>query len=435
MNHRVKTLGFALLTIAVAALAVWQLPASRSATLRVNAAVQDNATPATFISQFISQSLSDFSHAASFTELQNGDWLAVWFSGSREGADDVQITQARYDFRTQQWQPTKTLLTREQLIAGQQLFSGKLGNPVIATAPDGKLWLFVVAATYFGWGSSTINLMLSDDNGVSWSPAKRLHLSPLFNLSSLVRNAPLFYDDGSVGLPMYRESAGKFPQWLRLNQYGEVIDQVRVNDGRHSLQPAIVAFDAQQMTMLMRSADGKTKRVLAAQSNDAGLSWSAEMTMPIANPNSGLSAVQYDDDEMLVALNDVEKGRHQLSLYRVDRQLKNWHKLSTIESSALPDGQQRAPYEISLPLLQQALARNQADNPVLDSAAYLANLARDNERLCDGKKGCEFYYDYPYLYRDHRDRFHLLYSWNKSFIKHVVFNRAHVEKISEEQTR
>ena len=38
--------------------------------------------------------------------------------------------------------------------------------------------------------------------------------------------------------------------------------------------------------------------------------------------------------------------------------------------------------------------------------------------------GCDFEYEYPYFIRSADGLYHLVYSWNNTFIKHVSFNDA-----------
>src|SRR5688572_21935610 len=44
-------------------------------------------------------------HSCSTAVLSNGDLLAVWFGGSREGAADVSLFTARYEFQLGGWTP------------------------------------------------------------------------------------------------------------------------------------------------------------------------------------------------------------------------------------------------------------------------------------------------------------------------------------------
>src|SRR5690606_25300473 len=110
------------------------------------------------------------------------------------------------------------------------------------------------------------------------------------------------------------------------------------------------------------------------------------------NPNSGLSAIRYSDTEVLVALNDLEKDRHRLSLYLADTKLSNWRRIQVLEQSPDPEG---APIPIQRyrKLISEHFLLSDRDShpPLVD--AYLGAL---DERMCDDD-ACEFKYDYPAL--------------------------------------
>lgn len=98
-------------------------------------------------SRFVSSQLDDFVHSSSVTALPGGDLMAVWFAGSREGAADVQIRTARFDANTTEWGAEHVLATRESTRDGTGRYIRKLGNPVIALAPDQRLWMFYVSVS------------------------------------------------------------------------------------------------------------------------------------------------------------------------------------------------------------------------------------------------------------------------------------------------
>ncbi|MGB3596724.1 MAG: exo-alpha-sialidase, partial [Pseudomonas neustonica] len=110
-------------------------------------------------SRFASSDLDEFVHASSVTSLPSGALMSVWFAGSREGAADVQIRASRYDAIAGEWGPELILATRESTSTAIQRHIRKLGNPVIALAPDDRLWLFYVSVSIGGWAGSTINAM------------------------------------------------------------------------------------------------------------------------------------------------------------------------------------------------------------------------------------------------------------------------------------
>src|SRR5690606_3881615 len=103
------------------------------------------------------------------------------------------IRGARFGADSQRWGTDFKLISRETTQRLLQRDIRKLGNPVIALAPNDRLWLFYVSVSVGGWAGSAINAMYSDDGGEQWSEPKRLITSPFFNLSTLVRNPPVFH--------------------------------------------------------------------------------------------------------------------------------------------------------------------------------------------------------------------------------------------------
>lgn len=353
--------------------------------------------------------------------------MAVWFAGTREGARDVNIRAARFDAKSQAWGEEFVLISRDTTEAVLQRHIRKLGNPVIAESPSGRLWLFYVSVSVGGWAGSAINAMYSDDNGENWSKPRRLITSPFLNISNLVRNPPVFHQDGSFGLPIYHEFLGKFPEYLYLDADGRILDKYRIAKGDSSLQPAVVALSGSKALALLRNADDISGRVLASFTNDRGKTWSKPVAMAPWNPNSAVAAVGEGDAnrDVLVALNDLRDGRFRLSLYHADQDLQNWRRLEVLDQA---------------PILKEFVEADLFRGTI--SQRYMAVSGRSGEhlaarldemvnqsmsRVCDPHGMCEFKYEYPSLIRTRDGYFHLVYSWHNTLIKHVVFNRAWLE--------
>ena len=375
-----------------------------------------------FESRFASSNLKNFAHASAITALPNGDLLTVWFAGSREGAADVQIRGARFDARTGTWGEEVTLATREGTQQGLQRFVRKLGNPVLAVTPDQRLWMFYVSVSIGGWAASSINAVYSDDMGGSWSRPRQLVTSPLLNISTLVRGAPVLHADGSIGLPVYHEFLGKFGEYLHLDREGRVLSKSRISDGRFSLQPSVVPLDRQRAIALLRHS-GEDRRVLASRTEDAGRTWSEPTLLEPSNPDSSLAAIATPRHGLLVALNDLKQGRFRLSLYGTDAQLQQWKPLLDLDESPDEEGD---PIEESS--YRQIVAEHFLNSNGAQAQARLDEfLSSIDHRVCSKGK-CTFTYDYPYVIRGADGRYHLVYSWNHSLIKHVSFNDAWLEE-------
>lgn len=374
-----------------------------------------------FEQQFASSDLDEFVHSPSVTALPDGGLLTVWFAGSREGAADVDIRAARYDKLSGQWGPETVLVDRQLTRRAVGKPIRKLGNPVVALAPDQRLWLFYVSVSVGGWAGSAINVMVSEDLGENWSKPRQLVTSPFVNISTLVRTSPVFHADGSIGLPVYHEFLGKFPEYLYLDAQGRIQDKFRIADGDNSLQPSVVPIDGKRAVALLRQAGGNA-HVLATVTEDAGQTWRSEWSVTPWNPNASLSAVKSHRDTLLVAQNNLVDGRFRLSLDEADASLQEWSMIAEIDAS--PDREGDAiPRHLYEPMLAEKFLSSSggARKKLVD--AYMTGLDR---RLCK-KNLCDFQYEYPSLIRAGDGRYHLVYVWNNSFIKHVAFNPAWVE--------
>lgn len=375
---------------------------------------------------FASSSFDDFVHSPSVTQLPNGGLMAVWFAGSREGAPDVDIRGARFDPVRQEWSPEFTLVSRESTQAALKRHIRKLGNPVIALAPDGRLWLFYVSVSAGGWGGSAINATYSEDGGTIWSTPRRLVTSPFLNISTLVRTSPVFHRDGSIGLPVYHEFLGKFAEYLHLSPTGEVLDKFRISGGRYSLQPTVVPLSEDSALALLRNAGKSPGKLLASFTADRGETWVEPVQVEPWNPNSSLAAISEHnhEKEILVAMNNLQDGRHRLSLYETDPEIQRWRLLKILDESPHPDGKLLTPEEYRSFITEKVLPVNgERDRDRLHN--FMRHL---DHRVCDDALGCGFDYDYPNLIRSEDGVFHVVYSWNNAFIKHVTFNHAWLER-------
>lgn len=376
-----------------------------------------------FATDFASSDTNRFVHAASVTTLPDGRLLSVWFAGSREGARDVRIVGAYYDPVSRNWGPEQVMATIDDTRRALGRFVRKLGNPVVSQAPDGKLWLFYVSVSVGGWGGSAINAMVSMDGGTTWSAPQRLVTSPFFNISTLVKGTPFYYRDGSMGLPVYHEFLGKFGELLRLDTEGQVRDKIRISRGNKSLQPVIVAAGPTEAAVLLRYAGGAPKRLLTSHTSDGGRHWQSPRKAQVPNSNAAVSAVRMPDGNILGVMNDLDAGRYSLSLLISRDDGSTWRQLTHLDDDGALDGD-RIPKQSYTPLLRQKMSGSSARGSLLWER-YRAKLDR---RVCT-RSGCRFSFDYPYMIQAPDGDYHVVYSWNKSFIKHARFNQAWVDSL------
>ncbi len=329
-------------------------------------------------------------HSATAVELADQRVMAFWYGGTREGHKDVSIYSNTWDPQTGQWAQDREIINRQFTRDSTWRYIRKLGNPVVMRGPDQGLWLFYVSVSIGGWAGSAINLSRSYDEGRTWSPARRLITSPFFNLSTLIKGTPIHYQDGTIGLPVYHEMLGKFAELLRINQDGEVIYKTRLSWGTHSLQPIVFITSEDNALVMMRYHGSGLRRILQTRTRDAGLSWSPVSRSGLPNPNAGIIGlnIQWQGQEaLLLAFNNSEEERDDLSLALSLDKGQSWQLITTIELNLL-------------------------DPP-------------DNSKQ----------FSYPWLLQTSNGQIHLFYTWHKSHIKHIVFNQTWLEQKLAEKKR
>jgi predicted neuraminidase len=240
---------------------------------------------------------------------------AAWFAGERESAPDVRIAFSSFDKAEQRWTPARFIADRESL--GKTLGFGirRLGNPVLWRDDDERLHLFVVGTGIGGWATSRIiHLQQSDDGTDAENPRFEaravLPLSWLWNLSYLVRNAPLVLADGAVVLPIYFELGTKYPALARLDRAGNFRGISRISRKGNLLQPALLPVSEHRWLAYMRMSGG-THRIAIAETKNAGMNWQDRPDLELPNPNASVAALNANGVHALT-FNPSSKGRDRL---------------------------------------------------------------------------------------------------------------------------
>ena len=318
-------------------------------------------------------------HSATAAEISGGRLIAFWYGGSREGASDVALYSSVYSLAQNDWSPERVVVTREFAQKHLRRSLRKLGNPVVGRDSKGRLCLYFVSVSVGGWAGSAVNRMVSEDEGETWSPPRRLVASPFFNISTLVKGAPLLFSDGAVGLPVYHELLGKFGELLRLDAECHAIGKTRLSWGRSSLQPVIVARSDKEAVGFMRYAGDPPNRILMLRTGDGGVHWNPPAKTALPNPNAAIGSVLLSGGPLLLAFNNAEENREDLSLALSQDFGNTWRIVHRFEGGA-----------------------GSAQAPVPE-------------------------YSYPWIMQDRAGDVHVLYTWGRSRIKHVRFNRVWLE--------
>ncbi len=275
-------------------------------------------------------------HASTLVELKNGDILAAWFAGTKEGAPDVAIYTAR--MHDGAWSAPVEVARADKVACW---------NPVLFHTNDGRLWLYykygTKPATWLGARKS------SDDEGRTWSAEEHLPdgiLGP-------IKDKPLVLADGTIVSGSSVEN-GKWAAWVERSadngktwtKFGPItlpdaadipdagaiaasteVDKAAADadEGVHTklyapskttvgiIQPAVVWLGGHHLRFYARGHT-KAARIAISDSTDDGKTWTQARLIALPNPNSGIDAVRLKDGRIVLIFNNSYNKRTPLNL-------------------------------------------------------------------------------------------------------------------------
>jgi predicted neuraminidase len=209
---------------------------------------------------------------------------------------------------------------------------------------QGKVHLFVVATGLGGWAASRILHVKQADSAtarVNFDSPRLLPLSWLWNLSFLVRGAPLPLADGGMMLPVYFELGIKYPVALRFDSQGGFQGLTRMSRRKDILQPSIVALNGAHWLAFMRDnrLDGT---VAVAQTRNAGLDWRDLRDLNLPNPDASIFALAVAPGHFVLAHNSSPKSRQTLDLSESENGT-DWERVQTLATGSKPGAEYSYP--------------------------------------------------------------------------------------------
>jgi predicted neuraminidase len=257
-------------------------------------------------------------HASTIVETSSGNLLAAWFGGTHEKNPDVGIWLSRRE--NGKW------LEPIEIVNGEWTLGRRFPcwNPVLFQPRNGPLMLFykVGPSPSTWWGE----MMISDDNGLTWKDRKHLPLGGI----GPVKNKPIQLEDGTILCPSSSEHDNwkvHFEITRDLGKTWEIVGPI--HDGRQlpSIQPSILVHPNQTLQILCRSTKGV---ITESWSTDNGRTWGPVRETTLPNPSAGTDAVTLRDGRHLLVYNPLKKGRNVLSV-AVSGDGKNWKEFIKLE--------------------------------------------------------------------------------------------------------
>jgi predicted neuraminidase len=302
-------------------------------------------------------------HASTIAETPEG-LVAAWFGGTRERDPDVGIWVSLH--RNGWWS--------EAIEVANGIISDTLRyptwNPVLYQVPGGKLLLFykVGPSPSAWWGM----VKESGDSGVTWSESRLLpdgFIGP-------VKNKPVLLKSGELLSPSSTENDGWKVHLEKTADFGKTwVKTGPLNDGKtiSAIQPSILVYKEGKLQLLCRS---RSRAIVESWSSDNGKTWSPLAPTSLPNNNSGTDAVTLKDGRQLLVYNHVLP----------------------------PAGESkgaRTPLNVSV-----------SD----DGKTWFASLVLEDSPISQ--------YSYPSVIQTSDGLVHVVYTWRRERIKHVVIDPA-----------
>ena len=301
-------------------------------------------------------------HASTIAETPAGI-VASWFGGTREKNKDVEIWISRkVDGK---WTKPISIANGIQ----NENLRHPCWNPVLYQVPNGPLQnYYKVGPTPRDWWGMLIE---SNDDGVSWGDPVKLPdgiLGP-------IKNKPVLLSNGTLISPTSTEHDGWRVHFEYSNDYGKTWTKSEpINDGKqyNAIQPSVLIYLGNKFQIMARS---KENSVLSAWSTDFGKTWSDLKPSGLPNPNSGTDAVTLKDGRQLLVYNHVGEKPNK------------W-------------GGKRSPLNVAISK---------------DGVTWEAVLVLEDQ---------EGEYSYPSVIQAKDGKVHIVYTWKRDRVKHVVVDPA-----------
>ena len=239
-------------------------------------------------------------HASTVLPLENGEILAAWFGGTKEGKDDVKIYLSKR--KDNKWgEPVRISVDEDT----------PHWNPVLVKLNDGRI------ALYFKYGKSIALVWktfvtYSSDNGETWTTPVELVEGDTSGGRGPVKNKAIYLADGTLIAPASheptKETWAAFCDLSKDNgKTWEMSEYVPAGIGEDLvplIQPTLWQDDKGDVHMLLRSSK---ERVYRSDSADGGKTWCKAYDTGLLNPNSGIDLVR-DGDGIYLVYNPTAKN-------------------------------------------------------------------------------------------------------------------------------
>ena len=307
-------------------------------------------------------------HSSSIVETPGGDLIVCWFHGKGERKDDTLVIRGARKKKGEHAWSAPFLMADNPNLPDQ--------NCTLFIDPQGRLWLFWISSidnlvrSYFlkyrtstdfegdgppvwTWQDAIFCLPKNAETVFSQNLEKRLerlkttteiseekraefltkleanravYSDKLFQrLGWMPRQPPIMLTDKRMMLGLYSDTfaCSMFAFTEDAGQSWEFSEPL----AQRGIQPSLVRKKNGNIVAFMRDSPV----VRRAESSDGGLTW-VEDPMDVTNSGSSVAALGLKSGHWILAVNDVPRGRHVLTVYLSDDEGKTWKAKRALEN-------------------------------------------------------------------------------------------------------
>lgn len=267
-------------------------------------------------------------HASTIAETPTG-LVAAWFGGTKERNPDVCIWVSR--LVNGKWTEAINVANGIQ----NDSLRYPCWNPVLYQVKGGDLILFYkigpAPAKWKGFFRTSV------DGGKTWSAQQALP----DDILGPVKNKPVALSNGDILSPSGTESGGAKIHFELSTDKGKtwtLIGPVEEAKGVKALQPTILCHKDGTLQALCRT---QNRAIMETWSKDNGRTWSPLDTTSLPNNNSGIDGVTLRDGRQLLVYNHVlppgklAKGARTPLNVAISKDGKNWYAAAILEDSPI----------------------------------------------------------------------------------------------------
>lgn len=316
-----------------------------------------------------SQGAPDGPHVASMVELSNGD-LLYSFNAKH---DDAPESETKWGVRP----ASRAYLSRQK--SGQQNWTEPsvfarddkvdIHNTVL-WRDDDTLYLFYTTLEGLGHEDSTLDVIVSKDDGETWSEPRTIRNE----WGWMFGTRPLKMSNGEVLLPVYKESTPNGAGFIISDDGFETWEVHPSNEDewpKPGIMASVVELEPGSLLAYLRSSG----EIVETRSLDYGRTWSESKETNLPNPYSRVDIIRLENGNLVMAHNPTNKTP-------------------------------RTPLRLSLSM---------------DNGATWPYWV-------DVETNLESRFDYPYLMLGRNGRIHMGYTHNnKESMRHIVFDEDYVK--------